>query len=710
MNDALERTFDAWWARQASGDGLRVSLPRWSTPVADPTGGQTEPSTLSLSLRKVWVYADRYTNGALDERRLTVSVRLREDDASSGPRWQGDDGAAVSTDELASLTALAIRQAYFAPARLAVDPGFYAFGRWALAALDADDGGLADRLFALEPRAGWWWGRVLDRAGHAAAAERAWVWQARCAGEAHDADPAVADPEAAVRCLLALTQSKRSTPADRLGLCGRAQRVFDRTDFRHFDLQTRVDLARAAALIEMGYRVAGREVLVGVAQRLVANPSAGLVGQALWLAALAWRGGGSVMLLRLSTAVAGGLVTSATARYKLNQARRRWRWRSRRPRLPRAFVHDPADPAGPPAVRRVALVRLDRIGDLVCMEPIVRRVRDRYPDADLDLYVTAGLAPIAARLAPAVRVVEIDWKHPKRFAGQLRGLADTPAYDVLIDLLEPDVPRHARLDRTLRADARVGFDSPARKDGFTHRIPRPEFSTHLIDRTARLLRPLGLAVPDTTDWRPRLCHEPADRAAGRAALGDGPWVGLHVGAGWRFKRWYPDRWAEVARGLIASHGVRLAVFAGPHPAEGEMAEQVARRVGDAATVLRPTLDALPGQLSALDLLLANDSGPMHLALALDTPTVVAWGPGDLTLFRPRGPVAVVARQSRDANGPQDVDADRSPMGHAYEDVPCLVNVTADAVLDAARRMLDTHRPPPPPLSRPDAAAPAAASS
>ncbi|MEM9883732.1 MAG: glycosyltransferase family 9 protein [Planctomycetota bacterium] len=706
MNDALERTFDAWWARQAEGRGLRLSLPRWSAPVGDVSAGQTEPSTLSLSLRKGWVYADRYAPGSLDERRLTVSVRLREGDAARGAIWQ--HGEPILTDELAALAALAIRQAHFAPAKPAVDPGFYAFGRWLLAALDADDGGLAARLFAAEPRAGWWWGRVLDRAGHAAAAERAWVWQIGSAGDTTDDDPAARDPEAAVRSLLGLTQSQRSAPADRLGLCGRAQRVFDRTGFRHFDLQTRVDLARAAALIELGYRVEGRGALKVVERRLVANPSAGLAGQTLRLGTLAWRGGGGLTLLRLGTALAGGLVTSATARYKLNQARRRRRWRSRRPRLPHAFVHPSLDPQ---AVRRVALVRLDRIGDLVCMQPIVRRVRDRYPDAAIDLYVTAGLGPIAARLAPDLRIVEIDWKHADRFAEQLYRFTQTPPYNLLIDLLEPDVPRHARLDRALRATARVGFDSPARRDVFTHRVPRPEFSTHLIDRTARLLRPLGVAVPDTTDWRPRLTPpEPPEPATKAASPGERPSVALHVGAGWRFKRWYPDRWAEVARGLIESHGVRLTVLTGPDPDEAAMADEVARLVGDAATVQRPDLDALPDLLAGHDLVLANDSGPMHLALALDVPTVVAWGPGDLTLFRPRGPVAVVAHQSRDANGPQDVDADRSPMGHAYEDVPCLVNVTADAVLADARRMLDKTKAPASPVTPPDATAAAAPSS
>ena len=216
---------------------------------------------------------------------------------------------------------------------------------------------------------------------------------------------------------------------------------------------------------------------------------------------------------------------------------------------------------------------------------------------------------------------------------------------------------------------------------------------HLIDRTALLLRTLGLAVPDDAGWRPRLTLPDETRDAARhrlqASLGDGPWVGLHVGAGWRFKQWYPASFAEVGRDLVKQFGVKVAVLGGPN--EAELAREVAAGIGDGAVVMQPSLAELPGLCGVCDLMLVNDSGPMHLAVALDTPTVVAWGPGDRTLFEPRsaaGNCVVISQQPRCANCPQEVNAEHCPMGHRYDDVPCLGGIELDAVRRACCGVLE----------------------
>lgn len=704
MHDALETTFDEWCLRQAGGAGLRVGLTAWSQagPVVlarDASAGLPA----SLSLRKSHVFADRYVPGVLEETRLIVPIRLlRADDDGGVLRegsavWRSPNGdRPMSAEDLAALTVLAVRQAYYNPRDQATrDPGFVALTGWMLTALDADDGTLARAIRQLEPQMFWWWGWVLHQSREANAAERAWMWQVE-GGLGHG------PPDAGVRSLLKLMESVTSTPADRLGLCRRAQRIFDETGFREFDLQTALGLARCAALIDLGYRAEALESLQEVDRRLVANPCGGALRQTARVAWLGWRAGGTWQTLGVTAGLVSGVVTSATARVKLRRAWSLRRLRSRRPRLPqhavlpgmtaRAEAESVALQTAEP-MKRIALVRLDKIGDLVSMQPVLAKVRERFPGAEIDLYVSAGLESFASMLVEGVRGIGVPWKDIDAFDAVLKEVESKPRYDVLIDLLEPEARRHARLTQAIPATYKIGFDSPGRRETFTHRIPTPTRPVHLIDRTGWLLRPLGLAVADNAGWRPRLSL-PADaidvgRATLRETWGDGRVVGLHVGAGWRFKRWYPESFIAVGRSLVETHGVKIAVMGGP--GESALAEEVARGIGESAAVLQPTLEQLPGLCAACDLMLVNDSGPMHVAVAAGAATVVAWGPGDRTLFEPRGDAGqtrVVADQPRCANCPQEVEADRCPMGYRYDAVPCLQGVTAEAVFEACTAILE----------------------
>ncbi|MBB6430122.1 glycosyltransferase family 9 protein [Algisphaera agarilytica] len=686
MHDALEKTFDAWWAQQNGGAGLRVGLRAWPgvSSVVEKPG--VEAATGSLSLRKSHVFADRYVPGVLEETRLILPLRMgMPGEAADGLAvWREEDGdRPMEIGELATLIVLAVRQAYHTQ-NLKLDPGFAALTRWAVAALDADNGGLVAAMKNIEPRIFWWWGSALHVAGELAAAERAWMWQT-------DGPLGQGPPDAAVRSLLRLVESKSSMPADRLGLCRRAQRILDETGFRDFDLQTSLDISRCRALAELGYKDEAFQEVRRVQQRLIANPCGSAARQALRMGLLGMRTGGPTRLVSTFSALTTGSLLSATARFKFRHAWETRKQRSRRPRLPQQALL-PGQSDAPP-IQRIAAVRLDKIGDLVSMQPVVAKLRERYPDAEIDLFVSPGLEGFAAMLADGVRGVPVPWKQREAFDAKLAEVAKQQPYDLLIDLLEPDTSRHARLCRAIPATYRVGFDSPTRREGFTHRVPTPGLPLHLIDRTARLLRPLGVAVPDTVDWCPVLnlpdTARPEARSLLTEALGPGRVVGVHVGAGWVFKQWYPASFAEVAKQLVERFGVKVAVLCGP--GEDEAAQQLVSAIGSNAAILRPTLEQLPGVCAAVDLMLVNDSGPMHVAVAVDTPTVVAWGPGDRTLFAPRGAVGrveVVADQPRCANCPQDVDAPQCPMGFSYDEVPCLQSLSAERVLAACESLLE----------------------
>ncbi|HWZ59800.1 MAG TPA: glycosyltransferase family 9 protein [Gemmatimonadaceae bacterium] len=133
--------------------------------------------------------------------------------------------------------------------------------------------------------------------------------------------------------------------------------------------------------------------------------------------------------------------------------------------------------------------------------------------------------------------------------------------------------------------------------------------------------------------RPRLTVPDEARARWRALAPDGPLIGLFPGGNAPSRRWSPASFADLATRL-AARGARVVVFGGP--TERDLTKQVA---GSHATDLggQTDLPLLAAGLAACDLVVTNDSGPLHMAAAVGTPTISTWGAGDPLVTGPLGP-------------------------------------------------------------------------
>lgn len=189
-----------------------------------------------------------------------------------------------------------------------------------------------------------------------------------------------------------------------------------------------------------------------------------------------------------------------------------------------------------------------------------------------------------------------------------------------------------------RADFRGPLLAPAvarPRDGF--KVIRPQ-----VEDYRELLAAMGVAAP--TDWIPRLDLPAELRGRGRERLaranldGSQPLVGLSPGAEWgNSKRWPMRYWSDLARELRRRlPGVREAIFVGPK--EIWLGVRVHEESGKIHPLLGPDLDlaGLAAVLAELDLLVTNDSGPMHLAAAVGVPCVALFGPTDRRRTAPAG--------------------------------------------------------------------------
>lgn len=247
--------------------------------------------------------------------------------------------------------------------------------------------------------------------------------------------------------------------------------------------------------------------------------------------------------------------------------------------------------------------------------------------------------------------------------------------------------RSAALGLAARIPRRVGFDTSAGRWLYTERVPH-RGDRHHAERLWRLAAGGSAADPDPAAIRPRLFPGAADRAAVDALLHDvprdgAPLLALAPGSVWATKRW-PHFPALAARLAPLYRLVVVGSTADAAPAAGIAKAAGAGRVVDATGRLSLLASAeLIGRSVAL---VTNDSAPLHLASAMDTPTVAIFGPtvprfgfGPLASRRALGEVRDLSCRPCDAHGPQVC-----PLGHWK----CMRELEAQRVLDAVVEVVE----------------------
>jgi ADP-heptose:LPS heptosyltransferase len=298
----------------------------------------------------------------------------------------------------------------------------------------------------------------------------------------------------------------------------------------------------------------------------------------------------------------------------------------RRPEPPRL------DPA---AVREVLVLRLDRIGDVIMSVPALSDLRAALPHARIRLAVGRWSAE-AVRTAPVDEVLV--WSAPwvgrasegaDTFAGlarRARSLRDQKL-DLAIDL-QGDV-RASLLMRLTGARRRVGYANTGGGWLLTDVVPLDE----TVSWVEQNRRAVALAVGDAAGPSVDLLTA-EERGFGRRLVADlglasrRPLVAVHPGGGRTVKQWDLGRWAEVAQRL--QREFQATILLTGSDADRPLAEEVARRLSFRPVDLigRLTLRETMALLAELDLFLSPDTGTMHAACAIGTPSVSVFGPSD----------------------------------------------------------------------------------
>jgi len=325
------------------------------------------------------------------------------------------------------------------------------------------------------------------------------------------------------------------------------------------------------------------------------------------------------------------------------------------------------------------------LGDVVLTTPLLTALRRRLRPRSLAVLVRPEARALVSG-HPDVDEVLID---DKRGADRgLLGLARL-ARRIRARRFDLAVCPHRSLRTALVLAAagiprRIGFAASRGAWLFHERVPRPA-ARHDVERNLALLQPFGGVADAPVLWVP-VAPAARDRAAVLCPPGEGPLVGVAPGSVWPTKRWTEDGFATVVRTLVGT-GARCVLVGAP--SDAATAQEIARRAAVPLTNLvgRTDLATLVATIDRMDVLIGNDSAPMHVAAARDVPVVAIFCATTPALgYGPYGRAVVI--ESDLACRPCGRHGGRwCPRG--TED--CRHLIRPDAVIAATRALLEQGR-------------------
>jgi heptosyltransferase-1 len=335
----------------------------------------------------------------------------------------------------------------------------------------------------------------------------------------------------------------------------------------------------------------------------------------------------------------------------------------------------------------VAIVKLSSLGDVIHALPVARALRRARPDTRITWIVEAREYAILRDHPDLDQIIPVDTRRWRRLVrrpagarevmgklGRLHRRVRLGGFDVAIDL--QGLLKSGVLTAYTGAPLRIGFSASHCRERmnvlFTNRrVTPPPTSAHVVEQYLTLLGPLGIS-PGVPEFhlppRPVAERRMADALAEAGLKRSDRIVALNPGAGRPEKQWPVERFRALAERLVTEADTRILLLWGPD--EIHMAKQIGSGLSARAVLAPPTdLDELTAVLRRVDLMVAGDTGPLHLAAALGTPALGLYGP---TRAARNGPYGERSRGLQSPDG-------------------SMAGLSADAAYAAARDLLERGR-------------------
>jgi heptosyltransferase-1 len=347
-------------------------------------------------------------------------------------------------------------------------------------------------------------------------------------------------------------------------------------------------------------------------------------------------------------------------------------------------------------IDRLLIVRLSAMGDVIHTLPAARALREAFPNAMIgwvieERWAELLCAPGTPRRGPrSAQRPLVDWVHAVSLTAWRKSLFTASAlqqiakvwndvraarYDIAVDL--QGALRSALLARWSGAPVVYGAAQPRESPAslwYTRRVIARgahviEQNTSIAEAVAqRKMKVRHVEFPRDVEAERRISQRLSEAGVRAFAI-------LNPGAGWGAKRWPAERYGRVARALTAG-GIHAILNYGP--GEEDLARAAEAASEGTATPMNCSITELIALTRRAKLFIGGDTGPMHLAAALQVPVVAIFGPTDPARNGPYCTRSIVLRNPA------------SPTTHARNPQPdeAMLKITVDSVVNAARRLLD----------------------
>lgn len=350
--------------------------------------------------------------------------------------------------------------------------------------------------------------------------------------------------------------------------------------------------------------------------------------------------------------------------------------------------------AEPP--RKILVRTTNWIGDAVVSLPALEALRNQFPESEIVLVSKPWVSEVYWHYPGMLRQIIYDPESKHHgLAGLGRLIDDLRAEHFDLAILFQNAFQAAWIAWRSRIPARIGYARDGRGWMLSDPVdvpPRGAYGHEAYYYLQLLFRAGLIERPDPAKplEEARLVMREAELSWAARRLQslrlDGPrfLVGIHPGASFGpAKRWPPERFAAFAD--LAIGGLRADVLIFGSAAEAPLAEAIAGSMKHAPTVLagKTTLTQMMALLAHCQLIVTNDSGPMHLAAALGLPLVAVFGSTD---ERATGPLSLHARVVK-----KHVACSPCGLRTCPIDFRCMQGVTAERVFEAALEIVDRAR-------------------
>lgn len=357
------------------------------------------------------------------------------------------------------------------------------------------------------------------------------------------------------------------------------------------------------------------------------------------------------------------------------------------------------------SIERILLIRPDHLGDVLLTTPALYALRTARPRAELHMLVGGWSADLLSAFDDIDAILTLPFpgfsrsakkNAPSPYVLALRTAAHIRriGYSAVV-IFRPDHWWGALVAYLAGIPVRIGYDLPDTAPFLTRKLDLR--NQHAVMQSLRLVEHwTGPIRSESTVFRFNW-HE-QDRAYVDAYLSewgitpDTPLICIHPGSGTWVKRWTEEGWAEVGTTLSEQTNAAVVFTGSDH--ERPLIQSIIEKTNARTCIMAG--DTHVSQLAALyaraQVVLGPDSGPLHLAAAVGTPTVTLFGPADPVEFGPWGDpkrhavltTEIACRPCRVLDWGSD-----APDFH-----PCVRDITIARVLEAARRAMTAKNPNP----------------